>query len=307
MLARTHWLDISVKNSGKRAVLVGNPTWRKSGYWSGKANSTLYEAPAVKYRPLIRRDRREALIKLVAAYLGQWQSSPWQFEGPARHQIRSHLVLLKHTWALADLEAAKIVETALRNLGHTQRPSWQEGQPESLLVSGQCLQCGRDLLPKAGRAASAFFCEEIRGRRSCREQYESHRETKFKASQTAEAQRVYREAFEKTRPPRPCPHCGSLFQKYGQTYCSQACSKAAMASKIRERACACCGTMFKPANTSSTGRYCSYQCSAKGRTTSTMQPCAHCQTPFKVHKSRPKKFCCVACYDAATGRRSKTP
>ena len=298
MLARTSLIpDISIKASTRRTKLVGNPNWRKNGLWSGKDVTTLYDPKPVKYRPLIRTAQREALIALVSKFLAQWQSSPWQNEGPARRQLRNHFVAMDHGWAAADLEAAKIIETALRKLGHPHRPSWEDGQPEATRVDGQCLQCGRDLRPVAGRSTSAFFCYPKPGRTSCENAYNRHRDVAFKASQTTAAQRVYREAFINAQPAKPCEHCGNKFKAYGQRFCSHECATAA-ATEIPERACLCCGAMFRPVDRQRPGRYCSTACSAKGRTTSSMIPCQECGTPFKVHKSKPKRFCAVACYRA---------
>lgn len=304
MLARTSWVpDISVKASTRRTKLVGNPTWRKDGYWSGNGHSSLYEAPAVKYRPLIRTAQREALIVLVTRFMSQWRSSPWEMEGPARYQMRSHFIRLGHGWALSDLEAAKIIETALRKMGHQQRPSWEDGQPEALRIDGICLQCGAEVRGSPGRAATAFFCHPVPDRSPCEERYNSHRDVVFKASQTAAAQALYKQAFLATLPAVDCGNCGKSFRpkNLGQKFCCHECATEA-ATEIQPRACVCCGTMFKPVNNSGPGRYCSPECSAKGRTTSSMVPCGECQTPFKVHKSRPKRFCGVTCYRASESK-----
>lgn len=301
MLARPSWItDISIKASGRRTSLVGNPNWRKDGYWSGNGQSSLYEAPAVKHRPLVREDQRKALIELVGKFLAQWRSSPWENEGPARHQLRTHFIRLGHSWALSDLEADKIIQTALRKLGYVKRPTWEEGQPESLKADQACLQCGRALKSIPGRAATAFFCHPVPGRVSCEDRYNAHRDVVFKASQTAAAQRLYRTAFLATLPPVECGNCRTIFKpkNIGQKFCCHECASEA-ATEIQPRACACCGTMFKPVNLSGVRRYCSPECSAKGRTTSSMVPCENCQTPFRVHKSRPRRFCSTTCFGAA--------
>lgn len=306
MLARASWIpDVSIKASSRRAKLVGNPTWIKDRYWSGNGHSSLYDPKPVKYRPLIRTAHREALIDLVRTFLAQWQSSPWQHEGPAQRQLRNHFIRMGHSWALSDLEAAKIIETALRRMGHQNRPSWEDGQPEALRIDGHCLQCGRGIRPIAGRSATAFFCEPVPDRTSCEVRYNRHRDVAFKASQTAAAQRVYKAAFIRAQPAKPCEHCRKPFRAYGQRFCSHECATAA-ATEIPHRACACCGTMFKPPHRGMPGRYCSPECSAKGRTTSSMIPCEECGTPFKVHKSRPKRFCGVPCYRAAEAK-AKAP
>ncbi|MGE6740246.1 hypothetical protein ACQKGC_08250 [Allorhizobium pseudoryzae] len=303
MLARASWIpDISVAASGKRAVLVGNPKWRKDGIFSGAWVTSLYEPPKVKYRPLVNKDQRKALIELVCRYLDQWQASPWQHEGPARRQLRNHFIRLGHSWALSDLEAAKITETAFHRLGHGKRPSWEEGQPEATRKDGNCLQCGKELRVLPGRAATAFFCGD-----KCQDRYNLHREVTFKASATADAQRLYKAAFLKTLPPVDCGHCGTSFapKNMGQKYCCHECATAAK-TEIPERACACCGTMFRPVDRQKPGKYCSTDCSAKGRTTSSLIPCEECGTPFKVHKSKPKRFCGVICYRANEAKAKAT-
>jgi hypothetical protein len=89
------------------------------------------------------------------------EPTPFAVEGSCYYDLRAKLCLRGWPWTPADLQAAAVVDAALRRV-RARRPSWAEGQLEfcngGFLRDDICWQCG-DPLP---HFAKRFCCEDCR-------------------------------------------------------------------------------------------------------------------------------------------------
>ncbi|ATN34107.1 hypothetical protein ACO34A_09845 [Rhizobium sp. ACO-34A] len=300
MLARTSWLtDVSVSAidmKRRRAQRYGGLV--TTSEYRGKGASTLYQPPAPKYEPLVGEQQRKRLVAWVSAFLRQWRSSPWEYEADARKTLRDYFVRQGYRWAQSDLEAAKITAAALKAIGASVRPSWEDGQPESLRVLEKCLQCGADIRSRPGVAASVFFCAPIPGRIPCETRYNRHRHEAFKPSLMKEAAALYLDAFRDRLPRRDCPNCKKSFRPNftDMRFCSRGCSNAAGARGLSP--CQHCDTPFKPRlRNGKLSRFCSKTCAGLAKTLTVDLTCRHCGTGFTGQSDR--LYCGRDCYQAA--------
>ncbi|RIK96976.1 MAG: hypothetical protein DCC74_08975 [Proteobacteria bacterium] len=115
-------------------------------------------------RRRLNKDRRRHLVATVANILEAGEPTKFAFEASCRHGIRSSLCAQGWRWQEADAIAADIVATALRSIG-TQRPTWQQGQPEwtqegfAPVLRTRCAHCGRQLPEIDG--TNRIYCSEV--------------------------------------------------------------------------------------------------------------------------------------------------
>ncbi len=287
--------DISVAATPKAIRRAQRHGTVLSGVWRGAKLSTIPEPALPRYEKLVGDKQRGNLVEFIARYLQQWQSSPWQFEAPARKILRDYFIKQGHAWALSDLEADTIVQAALKKNGHAVRPSWDEGQAEITRIAGLCLQCGGDIKSRNGVPASAFFCEPLPPRVSCEARYNLYREDAFRAWMTKEGQVVGREAFRDRLGERSCDGCQKLFRPNfrGQRFCTKLCSLTH--DKRPDVPCAHCDTIFRPqVRSGKASIFCSKTCSGKAKTRAVDLTCQQCGSAFVGMPGR--MFCGANCY-----------
>jgi hypothetical protein len=305
MLALPEWLQqISVaakSKASRRADRYGGIT--TGGSFRGDKQSTIPEPKPTKYVALVQSHQRAALVEVIARYLRQWQSSPWQYEAPARKILRNYLIKQGHPWALSDLEADKIVQAALAKNGNAVRPSWDDGQPELTRVAGLCMQCGGDIKHRNGVAASAFFCEPIPPTISCESRYNLYREDTFRAWMTNEGKAVAKEAFKDRLGVRCCDGCGTEYRpnSRGQRFCTKLCGLTH--DKRPDVPCAHCSAIFRPqVRNGKASIYCSKSCAGKAKTKAVDLTCLQCGSGFAGMPGR--LFCGNACYQASRSSKA---
>jgi len=100
---------------------------------------------------LVNGDRVELVTRLGGIIL-EGDPTPFVFEGPLRHGIRSALCLQGWPWAVANVTATELVGEALAGIG-AKRPTWAQGQPwhtEGGVVRvawARCARCHGELPP----------------------------------------------------------------------------------------------------------------------------------------------------------------
>jgi hypothetical protein len=183
------------------------------------------------------RAARQAKVREVADVLRQYTASPFQFEAPCRHGLRSSLCLNGWPWEAADQEAHKLVQAALDMLG-ARRPSWQMGQPEWAQEGVRtnepqhCHRCGKVLPEHNGlrRYCSSVCLSAARIERESRD---------YKRAKHAR-QKAWAAAWSAKQPDRRCEHCGGKFKpkdpsKPDQRFCSQPCARRGNVKLRQER------------------------------------------------------------------------
>lgn len=169
--------------------------------------------------------RRNRIIEAVAAVLSQWDTSRFQFEASCRTGLRSALCMNGWPWAVADREAADLVESALRRIG-AERPSWKEGQPEwtqdgALPIEREnCLRCRRPLPDGHWK-----FCGRL-----CAKAWRYARMDRDRIIELSAQRAAQREAWSAQQPMKACRHCGIYYRPrwLSQKYCGQSCSALAL-------------------------------------------------------------------------------
>lgn len=222
------------------------------------------ERLAQKHKPkagrILKGERRRHVVDEVMDILKDWRFSKFENEGPVRHGLRSALCPDGHRWALADLEAALMVQEGLKRIG-AKRPSWAEGQRDYADPRHNCAWCGNDLPEEmTSGARQGRFCSAVCAKSAIQKRTEEER---FHASRTGMA--AYRVIRREKLPLRDCLQCGTAFrpfnyQKADQRFCTHECSQL-WSRRIPERDCKTCGTMFRPKSAS--GIYCSIACSVE--------------------------------------------
>ena len=100
----------------------------------------------------LSKNKRRALIDVLAKTMRVAEPTAFAEEAPRRHGLRSNLCLAGWPWIIADLTAAALVHTALRQIG-ARRPYWIEGQRDYchgvFLRNDHCWICGSPLPPYA--------------------------------------------------------------------------------------------------------------------------------------------------------------
>lgn len=244
-----------------------------------------------------RISRRDApIIEKLMVLFGSAPSSKFQYEGPARHCLRSQFCLHGSPWATADARAGALVAEALRLIG-AERPTWQQAQPDYATPAEwyYCRNCGAPAAMGAnGRLRK--YCSD-----KCLTVFHASKGQRFGFKQRRADYLVAAAAkrAERSKQQRDCERCGSMFTprwKLAQ-YCSQDCANAARSEACRtrpDRECVKCGSMFKPR--SDEAKYCSRQCLfAAMRKRPDSVACATCTEPFQP-ADLGQRYCSRACY-----------
>ena len=179
--------------------------------------------------------RRAVVVETVAAILDKGEPTRFAFEGACRHGVRVAYILGGgSTWRAADAAAAEIIEAALKRLG-VSRPSWLDGQPETVepvVERLACVACGREIGETRHRnGEERKFCSE-----PCRVAFHSRMRRRDEERATR-AEWLAEQAAKKdaTRPMRPCQWCGTPYRPNAGTrpgkYCSRTCANRATNAK----------------------------------------------------------------------------
>lgn len=137
---------------------------RKDGYFEGYTEyryGTKCPAAAVRMPQIFAGQQREHILRQVTQQLAGWTHSPFQFEGSARHGLRSALCLVGFSWSRSDAEAEALVAEGLRSL-RARRPTWEEGQFSYVEARENCRRCGVPLDDDANRGKRRqTYCSEV--------------------------------------------------------------------------------------------------------------------------------------------------
>lgn len=246
-----------------------------------------------KDRPILSKGKRESLVKKVFAAMSDWKSSPFQFEGTARHWLRQTFCLQGYSWSRSDAEAAYIVGEALK--GHP-RPTWEAGQPNHTIGDDFCKGCG-GVLDEADIANGVRYCCD-----ECR-RITRHRSDRLSLGEVT------------VLGPVKCknPACDRIFfpRNFLHEVCSHACRVAWKEYSLPQRSCETCWQVFQPRHEKQL--YCGPSCRVKARqqknkdATAASRPmliCEWCGEPFKQgrHNSR---FCSEKHQKAAAKLRER--
>lgn len=221
------------------------------------AKMSLVKRPKVD-RPILSKDRRRAVIFKMVGAMSEWSHSAFEWEGSARHAVRSALCLRGYSWDRSDEEARAIVAGALKEMG-AQRPSWEEGQWRYTEGRDCCKHCCGPL--EAGWGES--YCGPECARASLEERVNRDRRTADRQYMVA-----YKVLQRATMPARPCVHCGKDFHPRkdipSQQFCSRSCANKVKADAMRlvpkeVMPCIVCGNPFETPP-KSRAQYCSVTC-----------------------------------------------
>lgn len=210
----------------------------------------------------------ERHVDEIAAFMRTLEN-PWQGEGPGRHCVRVRLLMSgAWSWADADFMAQEVVGEALRRCGCTERPSWQEGQPDFAQLGydpvryTRCLRCGEIIPENAPNSGwQSRYCSQ-----RCRaaDRY-LHRRTQAQYWDALAA----RGEMKRRERERQCIQCGASFIQRHATEPSEHCSKSC-AAKTREakrgagrgeeRQCLVCCGIFRVSVPSRPQVTCSRRC-----------------------------------------------
>lgn len=237
---------------------------------------------------------REHMVGAVMDALQDWRLSPFEFEAPCRHSLRSALIMKGHSWAKADAEAESLVDEALRLLG-VRRPTWEEGQREYVVPRENCNWCAGPLdSEQISRKARLCSVE-------CARAAVIYRDYETRIWDSAIGLATYRMVMRDALPSRQCAYCGRDFKPprtlSRQRFCSIKCADLAK-EKEPERRCANprCRRTFRRSTTGNQF-YCSAACRQRcGHVATYDLTCHWCGSSF-TGKRRDAKFCGSRCRD----------
>jgi hypothetical protein len=213
----------------KRRKRSNGPRWPKSQHWQATWTSYRYPASrpvslaATKVRPILTVAKHNQLVDRAMDILGEWRLSPFEHEEPVRHGLRIGLCLEGNGWGRADLEAASIVDDALRKLGAA-RPTFAQGQREYTVSSDYCAWCHCPI-EEESRFGSRRFCSADHARAAL-----AHRAMTLQRYDQAALSNAYRLIAKEEAPPRQCGHCGKSFKSEirNARFCSLRCNGDAL-------------------------------------------------------------------------------
>lgn len=290
----------------------------KHGLFSGWDEYRYGTPKPVKLAPIFRGDRRKWMVDECIAILRRGRKSPFEYEGALRAGLRSDLCLKGYGWLRADLEAASLIEEALRLIG-AKRPTWLEGQWQYTLDHDTCSHCLGPISPE-DQARGFRYCSTV----CARSAYERLAEYGAR-HQNAVAQQAHIVLKTIEAPVMECQHCHKPFQRHDwksgrksktgrNKYCSQECQHAARKT-LTERECPVCGTSFMPraATQACCSKACSYQHLSRQWASKKIErkavveaTCSWCSKPFKAKRSD-AQYCSRKCArehrDYSTGVR----
>lgn len=263
----------------------------RKGYWAGyglyrygsQKKPTLATLPRV-----LKGQRREDAISKAVEILRDWRSSPFQHEGAVRAGLRSALCIEGHRWAIADNEAAKVLEEGFRLMG-AERPTEEEGQPGYTIPEENCQWCGREIdLEERTETGRYRFCSAV-----CAQSAMRKREFDDGWWNSRVGFAAYNVVRRERNPTRKCKQCGDEFHPLLMTdgkyiFCSPKCRNEAM-RVIPDRACKHCGNMFRPR--ASTDIFCGRGCYHAYRVAQTYSlTCSFCGEAFES-TAKTTRFC----------------
>lgn len=272
-----------------------------------KANKTARKLNAKRDAPI---------VAAIMEVLGAGRSSKFEYEGAARHGLRSGFCLDGLPWAKADMRACAIVTEALRRIGAA-RPTWVEAQGD--LARGAipltdhffCQRCGAQLPDDARQGTK--YCS-----RTCKDAAASAFRwhlTKFEGEAGMKATMAARVAARRKGIRKfTCEGCGIEFERkwkpQGYRFCSRNCSAKHNKYVLDPRVCVVCGGEFTP--TRAPSKVCSISCrerfrkqyEAARKVAPPERPCAVCGRPFCPAK-RDALYCSHACNCTAYRARQR--
>lgn len=130
-----------------------------------RATVTLARLECLEPRRKLTRQRREAIVDMLADLMREAEPTPFAVEGPARAAIRAALCMRDWRWGQADAAADDAIQTALGRIG-AQRPTWQQGQPEwaqdGVIPRSRerCARCGKPF-PENDAATWRKYCGPV--------------------------------------------------------------------------------------------------------------------------------------------------
>lgn len=245
-------------------------------------------------------DKRRHVVSRVMDMLRDWRTSPFEYEGTVRASVRSGLCMQGHKWAVADEEAAYLLEESFRLLG-VKRPTWEQGQREYADPAENCRWCARPIEGQEKTTRRLFFCSEECGRTAF------HKRDYEDGWRHSAVGRAAYEMIERSRATaRSCKHCGQMFKPrrdgVDQDYCSQPCFRAA-STYLPDRKCRQCGKMFHVRTARRTSNYCSQECYNKQRKAGFAATCEWCSKRFTAHNPH-TKYCSDNCRHCISGIKS---
>ncbi|RWK06522.1 hypothetical protein [Mesorhizobium sp.] len=259
----------------------------------------------------LSRDRRKHLIETAAAILQQGHPTHFAYEGATTHGLRSSLCLQGWPWLDADTAAKDVVDAALRQIGAV-RPTWQQGQisytEESTIDHTRCANedCGRPVaIGDNGRWRK--YCSS-----ECMSRHHAKMADRFGFRRTRAEYLAFhaanREKRKQATAQRDCAWCGRMFlhldrRSEPQAYCCDACRKAAVSAALRklaEKACARCGTMFRPKYAKA--KFCGKECMALAFSRP-VKPCEACGNLFRPKFKNDERFCGPTCRHGSYSRK----
>lgn len=273
---------------------------KRRDQWAGYRTYRYGSAAPVTLPRVFTGEKRKSAAARVMDVLRDWRSTPFEHEGSARAGIRASLCLQKHSWQVADNEAAALIEEALHLLG-AKRPTWLEGQPQYTIPVECCQNCGGPLEAEDMANHRRFCSTECT---AAARQYRAAWHAKVEA--IARSVAWYTVSKEK-QPERPCEVCGKEFRPGTLDYmrktetCSPECARELVVRRQPERECAGCGTRFRPVWVRD--KFHSKECREAHRNRTRMaataeknapRPCDQCGKQFTPKKSD-ARFCGERC------------
>ncbi|MBU4529781.1 MAG: hypothetical protein KUA43_08890 [Hoeflea sp.] len=224
---------------------------------------------------IYRGDARKEMIRRVMDLLRNWRLSPFEHEGATRTGFRTALVMEGHGWQAADDEAAALIAESFRLLGAV-RPTWLQGQREYSAGHEYCLGCRGPLDEEAMTNGWRFCCDE------CARVTRNHRPEIYQFAVSMARSAAFYAASKEKIPERACAWCGTSFKPATlQTVtCSHACAGRVRTDAVPERNCLACGKRFRGRSIKS--KLCSIQCIRDhDRASLPKRPCDLCGELFQ--------------------------
>lgn len=297
---------LMITDEGRRLIraALGSSLYRPSA----KVTLPVFKTLASKRRKLAKQ-RYDRLLDLAVDVLRTGTFSKFEFEGPCRNGLRTHLVIGGWRFSEAERLADEIVGKALNIIGAV-RPSPWEAQPdytyEGLISREHCKNCNRKIPDDRYDGTPPKYCCD-----DCGNAFRL-RMRKLSHDHMSQAERwiVLAAQSEKTRRERSgdCETCGKFFVATiaGRRFCSLPCSHAAKVV-VSERPCAHCSTIFRPRQRTKGGKFCSIECVTASREAARVPAqCQGCGAEFMREKATDaRRFCSVKC--AARNRAPRQP
>lgn len=273
-----------------------NHNWRH-GFFTGLTEYRYGTKPKLANgQQILKGEKRDRTVSEVMDTLRDWRSSPFEHEAAARAGLRSALCLDGHRWALADLEAGRIVSEALLLLG-AERPTWEEGQREYTVAPENCSWCGCEVPEELTVSQrKTRFCSDV-----CARSALQHRDFKVRSMQDAAYAAAYDAIARSRNSKRKCEQCGKLFRPLmaGGRFCSHECSTD-FKIKLVPKECPICNQVFKPVGAAVV--YCSRACKDVAHRRLPLAVCKGCGEPFRRRQAA-TLYCSRACTNEGKKKR----